>query len=228
MSAPINRLLVDESFNRLRAISKTDAVVSQGADYSEWIGTIFKDIDVKDVKIGKHSHLDALQTHALIAAILLSPHLKAGDYNPTENFYTYCKLAFESEKINHPQSSARFVFPQVDSNPNYVAEESKTESADKAELETIFNGLAKKWRDETGGYSLVMRRYAHSSYQKILTLEPKKEVVKLILNELQQRPDRWLEALKLLTNENPAMDSKTFKEAVYAWVNWGRRENLIS
>ena len=97
-----------------------------------------------------------------------------------------------------------------------------------AELETIFNGLAKNWREATGGYSLTMRRYAHASYQSILALEPKKDVISLILCELQQRPDRWFEALKALTKTNPAQDAETFDETVQRWIEWGKREKYIS
>lgn len=106
--------------------------------------------------------------------------------------------------------------------------ESKVEASEQAEMETIFNGLAKKWREETGGYSLTMRRYAHGSYQSILALEPKREVISLILLELQERPDRWFEALKALAKTNPAQDSKTFDETVKSWIKWGKAEKYIS
>jgi hypothetical protein len=96
------------------------------------------------------------------------------------------------------------------------------------ELKTIFAGLVKNWREATGGYSLTMRRYAHTSYQSILALEPKKDVVSLILIELQQRPDRWFEALKALTKANPAQDAKTFDETVQRWIEWGKTEKHIS
>jgi len=106
--------------------------------------------------------------------------------------------------------------------------ESKTESSEQTELETIFNGLAKNWREATGGYSLTMRRYAHPSYQSILALEPKRDVISLILRELQQRPDRWFEALKALTKANPAQDAKTFDETVQHWVEWGKTGKYTS
>jgi hypothetical protein len=106
--------------------------------------------------------------------------------------------------------------------------EFSTESSDQVELEAIFNGLAKRWKEETGGYSLTMRRYAHPSYQSILALEPKKAVISLVLRELQQRPDRWFEALKALTKTNAAQDSKTFDETVQRWVEWGKAKTYIS
>jgi hypothetical protein len=99
-----------------------------------------------------------------------------------------------------------------------------------AELEIIFKGLAKNWREATGGFSLNMRRYTHETYQVLihtLKREDAKDVVPLILRELQQRPDMWFEALKTITQENPGKDSKTFDDAVRAWLNWGKVKRYI-
>jgi len=99
-----------------------------------------------------------------------------------------------------------------------------------AELEVIFNGLAKEWIEATRSYSLNMRRYAHPTYQSLmhaLGKEDVKEVVPLILRELQQRPDVWFEALKVLTKRNPASQAKTFDETVRAWLEWGKAEKYI-
>lgn len=104
----------------------------------------------------------------------------------------------------------------------------KFQSSPLPELEIVFNGLAKNWREATSGYSLTMRRYANLSYQSILALEPKRGVISLILRELQQRPDRWFEALKALTKSNPAQDAKTFDETVQSWLAWGKSEGYIS
>jgi len=94
-----------------------------------------------------------------------------------------------------------------------------------SDLEQIFNGLVKNWKEATGGYSVTARRYAHPSYQAILVL--KEDVVPLILRELQQRPDWWFEALKALTKENPVTAGATFEEAVNAWIDWGKRNHRI-
>lgn len=101
--------------------------------------------------------------------------------------------------------------------------------AENEDTEKDFKRLAKKWRDETGSSSLTMRRYADSSYQSILVLGGRdKTVVKLILQELKTQPDMWFEALRRLTNEDPAKGEKTFDGAVKAWLKWGKDKTLIS
>lgn len=115
---------------------------------------------------------------------------------------------------------------------HHFADDASSASVSEAdELEIIFNGLARNWREATGGFSLNMRRYTHETYQVLMhTLEKEKveDVVPLILRELQQRPDMWFEALKSLTKENPAKESKTFNEAVKAWLDWGKRKSYIN
>jgi hypothetical protein len=138
----------------------------------------------------------------------------------SEKLCSFSKWVSVNEKLNSLQLVGRIQSSQ--------SEASNTKYADIIELETIFDGLAKNWIEETGGYSLTMRRYAHSSYQSILALEPKKDVISLILLELQRRPDRWFEALKALTKTNPAQNAKTFDETVRCWIEWGKRENYIS
>src|SRR6266567_3338223 len=90
-------------------------------------------------------------------------------------------------------------------------------------LEKKFKELAKQWQDATGTFALNMRRYAHPTYQSLMhTLgkESVKDVVPIILRELQQRPDVWFEALKVLTKTNPAQNSKNFDETVRDWLDW--------
>src|SRR6266571_4177911 len=84
------------------------------------------------------------------------------------------------------------------------------------ELEIIFSGLAKIWRDSTGGFSTTARRFTHPTYKVILRLGP--EVVPFILRELQQRPDWWFDALEFLTKENPTEPTDSFADAVAAWI----------
>jgi len=98
--------------------------------------------------------------------------------------------------------------------------------ADSNQLEAEFGRLAKQWKEETAGYALNLRRYAHPAYQAILSLGNR--VVPLILKEVQARPDRWFEALRVLTKENPAEQAESFEAATKAWLDWGRRLKLIT
>lgn len=93
------------------------------------------------------------------------------------------------------------------------------------ELRSRFLGLAKRWKRETGDYSIIGRRYAHSAYKAILNLGI--EVVPEILIELRRDPDRWFGALEHLTKQNPAKSAKTFYEAVDRWIAWGISEGYL-
>ncbi|SRR5258708_26364954 len=88
-----------------------------------------------------------------------------------------------------------------------------------------FELLAEQWRSDTGHYSILARRYSHQAYRSILEMGTR--VVPFILRELTLRPDRWFEALSILTGENPARGASTFDEAVQAWLRWGRERDLL-
>lgn len=82
-----------------------------------------------------------------------------------------------------------------------------------------FFNLARQWKDETGHYSVIGKRYRHPAYKAILEL--KEEAIPLILAELRRNPDRWFDALEKLTGEDPASNAETFYEAVDDWIAWG-------
>ena len=111
-------------------------------------------------------------------------------------------------------------------NPNWgtgniiqLEDSDKLESVSESTVKSRFMELAKQWADETGGYSVTTRRYAHPTYQAILAL--KGDVVPFILEELRHRPDWWFEALRALTRANPVRPQSSFEEAVTAWLEWG-------
>jgi hypothetical protein len=168
-----------------------------------------------------------LHNIALMTAICTAPAIMHAEPIPAGDYSSYFIHFADSSLINFAHINDRYLTISLTSRQSGMAER---ESARDEELETIFIGLAKKWREETGGYSLTGRRYAHLAYQSILLLagKNKDEVVSLILRELQQRPDRWFEALKLLTKQNPAADSKSFDDTVKTWLEWGRKEQYIS
>ena len=92
-------------------------------------------------------------------------------------------------------------------------------------MEERFNVLAEQWRNETGHYSILARRYLHPAYNSILAMGPR--VVPIILRELAHRPDRWFSALSTLTGTDPSRGTGTFDEAVDAWLDWGRKQRLL-
>ena len=100
-------------------------------------------------------------------------------------------------------------------------------SQDAVELEGIFNGLAATWSNETGAYSITSKRYAHPSYQAILTLG--KDAIPLILKQLREKPDMWFEALTALAKPkvNPVKPGDTFEEAINAWLKWGNDQKIL-
>jgi len=100
------------------------------------------------------------------------------------------------------------------------------EATEDAELEVIFKGLSKVWKDSTSGLSITSRRFSHPIYKAIIRLGP--EVVPLILKDMQQKPDWWFEALEFLTKTNPTTPTDSFEEAAKAWIEWGKNNNLIS
>jgi hypothetical protein len=159
---------------------------------------------------------------AIIAAILLSQQINVVSVLQNEHFYTEIKLS----KLNQPSTNPLISMPSVDIGKIAVDETTKIETEEKIELEKIFTGLAKRWKEETRGYSITSQKYAHSAYQSILVLGP--EVVPFILRDLQTNGGRWFEALKALTKRDDiAKPSDTYEDAVKAWVAWGKEKRLI-
>jgi hypothetical protein len=151
-------------------------------------------------------------TTALAPFVWTTTPIQLLDYEPNYGL----KPIYEDASPN-PRISLEYILPDV--------ELKRADVSEKAELETIFNGLSKIWKDATGGLSLTTRRFSHPTYKAILRLGP--EAVPLMLKELQQRPDWWFDALEFLTKENPAKPTDSFEDAVSAWIDWGITKNLI-
>jgi hypothetical protein len=94
----------------------------------------------------------------------------------------------------------------------------------------VFMSLAEKWIKETGTSSLVGKRYSHPAYVALLELGKldRNTALTAILKELKTRPDRWFDALRTLSRENPAEDAKTPDESIKYWLEWGYQMRLIS
>lgn len=88
-----------------------------------------------------------------------------------------------------------------------------------------FRQLADTWRRETAVLSSLHRIVLNPAYQRIIGLGP--AAIPLILDELRNRPGHWFWALHAITDENPVTSGATFKEAVNAWLNWGRAKGYV-
>lgn len=165
---------------------------------------------------------------SLSAATLYLSNVSAQDLSRPVGSYGF---RFDSQAANTAQGEISIIpsHEKITQEKSNLFEVAKETSKD-AELETIFNGLAKNWREATQSYSLNMRRYAHPTYQAMMVAlgkEEPKDVIPLILSELQQRPDIWFEALKVFAKDDPARNSKSFDNAVAAWLEWGKKEHYI-
>lgn len=94
-------------------------------------------------------------------------------------------------------------------------------------LEEQFRVLAEKWEGETRHSSSTAKRVMHSSYQTIIGMG--REVVPLLLRDMQQNRRDWSWALYHLTQVNPVnpADAGKMDRIIMAWVNWGKEEGLL-
>lgn len=94
---------------------------------------------------------------------------------------------------------------------------------EKEELETIFNNLVDQWKKETRGISSNTELILHPAYQQIIDMG--KDVIPLLLRELEKKSGRWFWALKSISRENPVPADKIGKTKVMIdiWLDWGKR-----
>jgi hypothetical protein len=95
--------------------------------------------------------------------------------------------------------------------------------------EKDFNRLAKKWKNETSGYSSAASMVMHPAYLEIISYGEK--MIPYILKDLQQKPSHWFIALKTLAkNYSPVKpeDAGNIKKMTEAWIEWGRKNGKLS
>jgi hypothetical protein len=107
---------------------------------------------------------------------------------------------------------------------DYLPAESRAANSD---LVLQLSGLAHKWREETKFTSSFTELVMHPSYQRIIGVG--RAAVPFLLRELQSRPSHWFWALNAITGENPVPyeDRGNLDRMTAAWLDWGRREELI-
>ena len=95
------------------------------------------------------------------------------------------------------------------------------------EISVRFRELADKWIEDTRDMSITAEMISHPAYCEILTFGWR--AVRLILNELERRPDHWFAALKFITKADPVPEESRgkFSEMREAWLRWGRENEYI-
>jgi len=119
------------------------------------------------------------------------------------------------------------------SNPSATAEPTAVEPVkfidpDHADLEKIFTSLAKKWKEQTSGYSSVGSIVMHPAYLEIISYGDK--MIPYILKDLQTKPSHWFVALKTLAKTSPVnpADAGNIKKMTEAWLAWGKANGKLS
>lgn len=99
--------------------------------------------------------------------------------------------------------------------------------SETSHIETQFNQLAETWYRETLHSSAYLDKILHPAYQRIIGLG--KDVIPLILRELQDAPAEWFWALRALTGEDVATPEMAGKrdEIAKAWIKWGEENEYI-
>ncbi len=94
-------------------------------------------------------------------------------------------------------------------------------------LEERFREQADKWDRETAHLSSPAQMTMHPSYQAILGMG--RDVVPLLLRDLQQNRRPWFWALSYITNDNPInpADAGRMDKMIKAWVDWGKKRGLL-
>jgi hypothetical protein len=92
-------------------------------------------------------------------------------------------------------------------------------------LEKEFKKLVQKWHEDTECVS-VQDMFSHPAYRRIIQIG--RNVLPLLFQELRDRPGHWLVALSSITREDPAPENSTFREAVGAWLEWGRDRGYLN
>jgi hypothetical protein len=93
-------------------------------------------------------------------------------------------------------------------------------------VEQRFRRLEAQWREDTQFLSDANRIIEHPAFQQIIALG--KDVVPLLLRDLEAQPSLWVWALPEITGEDPvpAADAGNIRKMTDAWLKWGRGKGL--
>ncbi len=90
-----------------------------------------------------------------------------------------------------------------------------------------FYELESEWKNDTKYFSSLTDICMHESYQRIIGMG--RDVVPLILYELEKEPYHWYWALTAITGEDPVPQEYRGKmtEMRKVWLEWAQRHSFI-
>jgi hypothetical protein len=88
-----------------------------------------------------------------------------------------------------------------------------------------FDQLADEWQRATRMLSSTQDKVHHSAYQRIMAMG--KPALPLILRALRDQGGYWFWALAAIADEDVARGMTSYREARDAWLEWGRRLELL-
>lgn len=90
---------------------------------------------------------------------------------------------------------------------------------DEDDVASRFDELAERWITETAAQSSFIRLFSHDAYLEILTLG--RDAIPQLLDRLDDEPERWVGALRIITRQSVGANAGSAEEAVAAWRHWG-------
>lgn len=104
----------------------------------------------------------------------------------------------------------------------------RSDAAKNDAVRDKFLVLAEQWRNETGHISNMIFRFMNRNYQQIIAMGD--DIVPIILEDIQIKPDHWFWALEMITNENPVKHDHAGRVnlMIQDWLEWGRNRGYIN
>lgn len=144
------------------------------------------------------------------------------DYPPTETRITPAETQLQQQVVTTSPPPTLLVWDSQAAR-HYLVPDAMV----SAEVEQRFRELAEIWYTDTLVLSSYFEKILHPAYQKILTLG--KPVIPFILAELQDMPNDWFWALRLLSDDDPVKPEQAgdMQAMADAWIQWGREEGYV-
>jgi hypothetical protein len=144
------------------------------------------------------------------------------DQSPTETRVTPAETQLEQQVVTTSPPPTLLVWDSQ-GGQHYLVPDAMV----SAEAEQTFRMHAERWYLDTLILSSYFEKILHPDYQKILTLGT--DAIPLILRELEDMPNDWFWALRVLTDADPVRPEQAgdMQAMADAWIEWGKAEGYI-